>query len=196
MPALAEIEELVNNVSLRGHQKYFCCNENCQEDIERKKQLGGQVSGVTQPGGGQAGAPIQEVHYRDEATGQWIKKSKYGQIRGCSFVCSEDPQLAEAKFYCLQHDMFLCRNCFDDHLGHRGADSIKNHLAKDFSKWSNMQNRIDEIGHRLDTSVQRYRDLIEILRDYYSSENINPGGLVFANSAGTYSATIKNYQCV
>ena len=35
----------------------------------------------------------------------------------------------EAKFYCIQHDMFLCKNCFEEHLGHRGAESIKNHLT-------------------------------------------------------------------
>ena len=119
-----------------------------------------------------------------------------GQMRGCSFICSEEPELVEAKFYCLQHDMFLCKNCFDEHLGHRGADSIKNHLAKDFSKWSNMQNRIEEISQRLDNNAQRYKDLIDILRDYYQSENTNPGGFVFANSTGTYSATNKNYTCV
>lgn len=117
-------------------------------------------------------------------------------MRGCSFICSDEPELLEAKFYCLQHDMFLCRNCFDEHLGHRGADSIKNHLAKDFSKWSNMQNRIEEISQRLDNNVQRYKDLIDVLRDYYQTENVNPGGFVFANSTGTYSATNKNYTCV
>ena len=47
-----------------------------------------------------------------------------------------EDQCEDAKFYCLQHDMFLCRHCFDDHLKHQGAESITNHLAKDFNMWN------------------------------------------------------------
>ena len=34
LPNIAEIEELINTVALKDHQKYYCCNENCVDDYQ------------------------------------------------------------------------------------------------------------------------------------------------------------------
>ena len=99
------------------------------------------------------------------------------------------PTKEEAKFYCMQHDMFLCKNCFDQHVNHRGAESIKNLLAKEFHLWNSLLQKIHELRSKLDSNNSMYKEVIDVLREYYRSENTNPSGVIFANSLGAYSGT-------
>lgn len=53
LPHVLEIEELMNTVALKGHQKYYCCNEHCLVDNEKKKP---DKDKQQQTGAGQAAA--------------------------------------------------------------------------------------------------------------------------------------------
>lgn len=52
--------------------------------------------------------------------------------------------------------------------------------------------RVNNIKQQLDKNLSIYCELIDALRDYYSIENLNPSGLIYANSTGTYAATAKH----
>lgn len=48
---IVEIEELLNSVALKGHQKYYCCNENClingdKKKLDKEKQPAGAGQGM------------------------------------------------------------------------------------------------------------------------------------------------------
>ena len=113
-------------------------------------------------------------------------KEAHGEGDDCSGVqCSHKV----AEFYCIQHDMFLCENCFNDHVKHRGAGSIKHILTKEFNMWNSMLLKVNDLKSKLNTNTAQYKNVIETLREYYSSENQNPAGIIFASSTGSYSAT-------
>lgn len=92
----------------------------------------------------------------------------------------------------MQHDMFLCKSCYDNHQNCRGADSIKNILGKDYQLWDNMLQRVNEMAKRLEVNLGGHSLLIDTLRDYYNVENVNPSGLIYANGTGSFTATIKD----
>lgn len=85
--------------------------------------------------------------------------------------------------------MFLCESCYNDHINHRGAGSIKEHLTKEFNMWNTMLQKVQDLRSKLDKNLQQYKSLIDVLRDYYASENNNPTGIIFTNSTGSFSAT-------
>ena len=94
-----------------------------------------------------------------------------------------------AEFYCIQHDMFLCESCFNDHHDHRGAGSIKEHLTKEFNMWNSMLQKVHDLRSKLDGNLAQYKNCIDVMREYYQSENNNPTGIIFTNSTGSFSAT-------
>ena len=50
--------------------------------------------------------------------------------------------------------------------------------------------------NKLDQNVQQYARIIDVLREFYQVENSNPGGVVFANTTGSYSGTVSNLQSI
>jgi len=71
----------------------------------------------------------------------------------------------------MEHDKFLCKNCFDEHLSHKGAESVKNHLTKDFNLWNNLLQKINELEVKLKSNVASHRHTINVLKEYYFREN-------------------------
>ncbi len=116
----------------------------------------------------------------------------------------DDGTEEEAMFYCMEHDMFLCKNCFDDHLNHKGAESIKNHLPKEFNLWNSLLSRILEIEAKLKSNVNANRNIIDVLRNYYieanSDQDKKPDFSFFgsppeASLSGSDAPVITEEQC-
>lgn len=71
----------------------------------------------------------------------------------------------------MEHDLFLCKNCFEEHSGHLEAQSIKNLLTKEFNHWSTLLTKISETKTTLERNLGANRNIIGSVRSYYSSQN-------------------------
>lgn len=81
------------------------------------------------------------------------------------YKCSKH-DTKEAIFYCLKEKVFLCDSCFDTHKDHQEmADSIKNHLASQFTQWRQlMEHSKINTKKQIDTNLQNHKDIISYLK--------------------------------